>query len=406
MSGTSATVQHVVKLQPSKLGEWRRRAAPALEADDPLKLIEKALLAGGYGGDTRPAILTYLALTTRLLGMREGAMPAHLVLVGPTSAGKSYTVGAVLRLFPKTAYVLIPAGSSHALIYGDDDLRHRGLVFGEADSLPAGEDNPAASAIRNLLQDHRLHYDVTAWDGGRRTVRTIERPGPTVLITTSTRRLRPQMDSRLFSIDVPDDQKQVRAALRAQARLEREGAPKRPKDLVAYQCLLQAAAPWDVAVPFVDELAETIGRFPAESRVTRDFARLVALIKAVAIVRLRRRHMNSRGQLEATLEDYRVVYRLVREVYASSVTGVSKRIRAVVDAVAALQQMAGEKPVTETLVASHLKTNKMTISRYVHGALTGGWLINDDPSPYRYDLRVGEPLPDVGGLPRPESLME
>ena len=120
--------------------------------------------------------------------------------------------------------------------------------------------------------------------------------------------------------------------------------------------------------------------------------------------RLAWRRENTKGQLEATLADYKVVYRLVHEVHASSVTGAGENVHAVVDAVAKLQQTTTKRPVTETLVASHLKTNKVSVSRHVHRALAGGWLVNDDPRPRRYDLRVGDALPDDGGLPRPKAL--
>ena len=106
-------------------------------------------------------MITYLAATSRLLAMRSGAMPVHLLLVAQASAGKSYLLGIVIRLLPSEAYHVIDAGSPRVLIYDEADLQHRVLVFGEADSLPAGEDNPAASAVRNLLQEHCLKYKVT-----------------------------------------------------------------------------------------------------------------------------------------------------------------------------------------------------------------------------------------------------
>ena len=194
-------------LRDSHLSELKRRAADVLGAADPLELVQRAITASGYGGDLLPAMLTYLALTSRLLAMRRGAMPVHLLLVGPPSAGKSYTLQTCLMLMPEKAYHTIDAGSPRVLIYDDADLRHRAVIFGEADSLPAGEDNPAASAVRNLLQDHELHYSVAVrdTDGGRFVTQEVHKPGPSVLITTAVRRLGAQLDSRLFILDVPDD---------------------------------------------------------------------------------------------------------------------------------------------------------------------------------------------------------
>jgi hypothetical protein len=58
----------------------------------------------------------------------------------------------VLSLLPPEAYHEIDAGSPRVLIYDETDMQHRLLLFAEADSLPASEDNPAASAVRNMLQ--------------------------------------------------------------------------------------------------------------------------------------------------------------------------------------------------------------------------------------------------------------
>jgi hypothetical protein len=126
-------------------------------------LVEAALCAT-LGGDSRPAQLVYLAATSRLLELQPGTMACHALVQGHPSAGKSATLNAVRRLLPPEAMVVIDAGSPHVLIYGDFDLRHKTLFVGEADSLPAGEDNPAARAIRNLLTDGSLHYEVVVPD--------------------------------------------------------------------------------------------------------------------------------------------------------------------------------------------------------------------------------------------------
>jgi hypothetical protein len=112
--------------------------------------------------------------------MRPGAMPVHLLLVGQASAGKSYLLGIVLRFLPDEAFHVIDAGSPRVLIYDKADLQHRVIVFGEADSLSAGEDNPGASAVRNLLQEHLLSYKVTIRDPETREycVKDVNKPGP------------------------------------------------------------------------------------------------------------------------------------------------------------------------------------------------------------------------------------
>ena len=147
-----------------RLEGLRETAAPVLASADPIALVQAAIPALGYGGDTTPVQITYLALTSRLLAHRRGSMPVHILLLAASSVGKSYALQTALALHPAEAYHVIDAGSPRVLIYDTADLRHRAVIFGEADSLPAGEDNPAASAVRNLLADGRLHYKVTVRD--------------------------------------------------------------------------------------------------------------------------------------------------------------------------------------------------------------------------------------------------
>jgi len=382
-------------------------ARPVLEAVDPLDLVDRAIRAQGYGGDLKPAELTYIACTGRVLGMRPGSMPAHLLLLGPASAGKSFTTNIALRLMPPEAYHEIDAGSPRVLIYDDAPLEHRVLIFGEADSLPAGEDNPAASAVRNLCQDHHLHYKVTVRDAetGDYIVRDVRKPGPTTLVTTAVRRLGPQLDSRLFILELPDDQNQIGSALRAQATLELQGGTPDPDPaLIAYQLYLQLRAPWDVIVPFADQLADHIAQQPMESRAVRDYARLLTLIKAVAVLRHHHRQLDDRGRLVAEPADYAKVYELVGEVYKASATGAGRGVR---EAVGAVSELLAEQPgpITVSQVAAHIGWSKMAASRRVTAALKGGWLTNAETRRgYPYHLGVGEALPSETGLLPPESL--
>lgn len=388
--------------------EWTATAADVLASEDPLALVRPAITGQRYGGDLRPAVLVYLAATSRVLKVQRGGMLSHLLLIGPPSAGKSYTVNVVLSLFPDFAHHEIDAGSPKVLIYDDAPLSHRVVVFGEADSLPSGEDNPAASAIRNLLQDGYLHYKVVTKEEGSAdfVVQEVSKPGPTVLFTTAVRQLGAQLMSRLFELEVPDDQEQVRGALAAQATLELEGPTVASEGLIAYQSLLQLGAPWDVVVPFAKELATYVGRSPAASRILRDYARLLSLIKAVAVLRHRRRHRDAGSRLVATLDDYEAVYELVADTYAGSATGAGEKVRAVVRAVTALRQgTPEERRVSAADVARRLDINRMAAARRVQAALKGKWLVNREKSKGApYDLLLGDPLPEDDGLPKPETL--
>ncbi|MBT9137352.1 MAG: hypothetical protein DDT34_02442 [Firmicutes bacterium] len=356
----------------------------------------------GYGGDLKPVLITYLAATSRLLAMTSGTMPVHLLLTGSSSLGKSYVLDVVKRLLPEEAYHSISAGSPRTLIYDDFDLKHRVIEFGEADSLPAGEDNPAASAIRNLLQDHALNYDVTIRDKetGDYTVRKVRKPGPTVLITTSVRSLGAQLMTRLFTLEISASKEQTKAVLKTRARIAFEGGTQSPDNaLITFQEYLQAKVPIKVAVPFVFELAEAMGKMTltSTSGTYRDFERLLSFVRSVAILRQHHRQIDSDGRIVATLADYNTARELVNDMYVDSSTGITDDVRQLVEAV---RELEGQGRITNARLAKHLDISVMQASRRARKALGQDWIINNERRKYHpADYAPGEPMPEAEGLP-------
>ena len=222
------------------------------------------------------------------------------------------------------------------------------------------------------------------------------------MVTTSTRRLGPQLDTRVFILEVPDDHAQLGHALRAQASLELAGGSPDPDPaLVAYQGYLQELAPWDVVVPFAGAIAQHLAAQPADTRVVRDFARLLSLVKAVTVLRHPRRERDRAGRWVAVPEDYAEVFHLVGEVYKASNTGAGQKVREVVQAVAD-HIAAGHVHASQTDIMRALNLSKAAVSRRVSTAKRGGWLVDDETAKGRpAKLRVGEPLPSDCGLPTP-----
>ena len=196
-----------------------KRIAKAYELAKPLLIdpslmdkVGRAIRGQGYAGNLNPAKLIYLALAGRLL-----ERPPNVHIVGPSAIGKSHTIDSVLNLFPESAYYMLKAGSPRALIYNDEHFQHRTVIFAEADSIP--EQGPAGAAIRALAADNQMEYEVVERDEetGQFITRHIVKPGPTGLITTSTKRLGPQMATRVLELTLPDDQAQTKAIVHAHA---------------------------------------------------------------------------------------------------------------------------------------------------------------------------------------------
>jgi hypothetical protein len=377
-------------------------AEAVLNYPDVLSKIENAIRNLGFGGDVRPAIIAYMSFTSRLLKLRHGSMPVHLLLRGPSSAGKSFAVQVVSKLHPAEAQHAIDAGSPRVLIYDDAELSHKALIFGEADSLPAGEDNPAASAIRGLLQDNQLNYDVVVRDPetGEFTVKKIVKPGPTVLITSSTKSLGDQLMTRVFIVDVTGEPAQIKKALTIQAENEIGNETIACNNLVAYQGYLQAKAPWDVVVPFARELASEIAA-EARPRILRDFQRLLSLIKAVAVLRHKQRRRDASGRLVATIEDYRYIFDLTEEMFRTS-TGVSTNVRRAVEAVTGLSSYT--EKINYAVLSKKMGVHRDLARRWAKIAIKQEYLVNEAAKGKTAILAVGEPLPAETGLPDPDEI--
>jgi hypothetical protein len=165
---------------------------------------------------------------------------------------------------------------------------------------------------------------------GAFTVYEVQKPGPSVLITTAVKKLGDQLDSRLFTLDVPDDEEHVRQALRTQANIEMAGCPGPTRALIDFQAYLQSLAPWDVVVSFAGELAEELGKNIFSTRIQRDYQRLLSMVKAVTILRHRHRQRDPAGRLVAAIDDYGLVRDLVGDMYQASATEASETVRAAV----------------------------------------------------------------------------
>ena len=371
-----------------------KRADSLLNSPDILSVLADTIRAVGYAGDVRPALMSYVGVTSRL-----SDAPLNLAYISQSAAGKNAAIEATLPFFPKGAYYLVRASSPRALIYNDAQFAHRTVVLTEADSLP--EEGPAASAMRSLISDHEMSYEVVEKQrDGSFYVRKIVKPGPTGLITTSTRSLGDQMDTRTLSVPIPDSVEQTRLILRAQADLANQAlAPLDLSGWVALQRWLELAGERRVFIPFADALAELV---PATAvRMRRDFPQILSVIQTVALLQQRLRERDSQGRVITTLDDYSKARWLLDEVVTATVhEGLTPAIRETVDAVARLA-LCG-KTVTEQQLVRELRLARSTVHYRVRRAIRAGYLVNETSqrgAPAK--LLPGAPLP--AGCPLPEA---
>jgi hypothetical protein len=194
--------------------------------------------------------------------------------------------------------------SEKTLAYSDEPIRHRFLVLYEAAGMSG---DFQTYLIRSLLSEGRLRYETIEKTSEGMKPRLIEREGPTGLIVTTTmERLHPENETQLLSLSVTDTREQTGQVLRALAE-EDVSVP----DLAPWAALQEwiEAGSRRVTIPFAKVLAEKVP--PVSVRLRRDFAAVLSLIKAHAILHQASRDRDDKGRIVATVDDYAIVRELV-----------------------------------------------------------------------------------------------
>ena len=376
--------------------EARQVAGDLLNCSNILNRVGDIVSRLGLVGETNNAKLLYLAVTSRLMHR-----PVNIAIKGPSSAGKSFTVEIVLKLYPDSAYYALSSMSERALAYSEEPLQHRFLVLYEAAGMTS---DFGTYLMRTLLSEGCIRYETVEKTQDGLKPKLIERQGPTGLIVTTTAvKLHPENETRIFSITAKDDPQQTRAVFTALAnRVNGRGTVE--LDLSQWHALqdwLALAGTREVNIPFAHELAAHANAIAV--RLRRDFGALLTLIASHAMLHQTQRQRDESGRVIATIEDYAAVYGIVKDVITEGVeAAVKATVRETVDAVANITP----KPVSVTRLASVLGLDKSATGRRVREALSLGYLVNqEDKRGKPYKLEVGESMPpEENVIPTPAVL--
>lgn len=374
-------------------GHLREVARQLLDTESYLEEV-KASLSGRYAGPTYPVELLVLALYSRHLGT-----PVSVVLRGESSAGKSYAIKQALDFASPGAHYPLTASSPKALIYSDEDLRHRHLVVFEGEGI-AGDF--ASYIVRSLLSEGRIEYEVTDFEN-KGTVR-ISKEGPTGLILSTAGRIDYELGTRMISVSIDDSPAVTAEILKIEALAAMETIED--PDLESFQAFdrLLEIERRPVVVPFASRLAELTD--PRAVRMRRDFAALLGLVKTHALIHNRHRESGPDGEVLASIADYEVVHGLVSGLLADAAgRSVPEPVRRTTEAVRRTSSQ-GDVAVTITQVAEELERDRSTASRHLNRAIGMGFVVEaSEPRARRRTFRLGDPLPDdVGVLPDPAEL--
>jgi len=359
---------HEAEIRRARVAElWESCEGLAVQIDI-LDVFAGDFVQTGIIGEGRLAKLLYLAVTSRLLDH-----PVSVAVKGPSSCGKSATTQAVLKFFPDSACYKLSSMSEKALVYSPEPFEHRMLFIAE---LAGVRGDFLTYTIRTLLSENRIRYDTVINIGGEHTTRTIEKEGPTGLILTTTLpRWHDENETRMVSVTVDDSPEQTRRVLAAMAVQERQEVDMLPWR--SFQEWLELGE-HRVTIPFAETITELMPR-DLPPRLRRDFANLLSLVEAHAILHQESRDRDDDGRIVALVADYATVRELVADLLAEGIqNAVPQTVRETVASIAALVA-AHPAGVSEPVVAKAMQLDKSVVSRRLKVAKEGGYVKNLEP---------------------------
>ena len=261
----------------------------------------------GVAGEEDLALALYLIGTSRLL-----PDPLAGIVMGASSAGKSYVISQVEKLFPPEATLQAHRLSPRALQYMKaGTLIHRFIVAGERSRRQDDDAAEATRALREMIGDGKLSAVITV-KGKSGPCETVEihQDGPVAYVESTTLGIGQIFDedrTRCLLLSSDESQSQTSAVVRQLAQAATgQGQGDTPDSVIALhhtaQRLLEAR---DVAIPFGETLGED---FPiSRLEVRRTFGHMLTLVKAVALLHQYQRERDEQGRVIALESDYEVV---------------------------------------------------------------------------------------------------
>ena len=383
------------------INELRRIGAPVLEAESYFEYLRPDLRRVGSAGDTRLVELVALAVHSRLL-----KRPTNLVISGQSAAGKTYIVEKGVAFHPPDAVHDITAMSERALAYSDFKTEHAYVWISEASALY--DDGIGATILRALAWGDGIKYEtVIKGVDGRPKSLPIRKPGPTGLITTTTRpALDPELSTRCLVVNVDDTPAQTRAVIDAHAKFAANPGYSEDVDFEIYHAaarFLELSGNRQICVPFAEELVAALP--DTEVRMRRDVEQILALISVSALVHQLYRETDRDGFVVADRRDYETAHRLLEPVLSATLRRATDTTRATVEAVAGLSDKH-RNGVKYAVLEDALGVGRSTVSWRVRKACRDGFLVNAELRKGHLALiQLGDALPDDSGvLPHPNEL--
>ena len=394
-------IDHAIQ---EKRAELFAKCQDIAENKDILSLFYRDLQECGVVGEKKYAKTVFLCLNTRFF-----EKIVSVIVRGSSSSGKSYLIVKILEnFFPTFVCHVMTSMSPKALYYTDKEFKHRFIWIFEQAGINSKDLN---YQIRTLISEGCLNYEATIkGEDGHFTTQKMKKEGPTGFIVTTTKvTYNEENENRCLTITTDDSAEQSRRVVKAIASDKNYDIDT--TRWIAFHEWLEFSE-HNVEVPYSWALSDLIDS--RSTRIRRDFAKILSLIKSHALLHQSTRRNNSKGSVLADFSDYTAVRSLINESLSASLQKtVPDHIKETVDAVKEIIKK-GKGLSVESLgvtileLSQRLKLSKSQALRRVEESENLGYLENLEARPKaKKRLVINEQMPkDHKLLPSVKRLKE
>ncbi len=344
-------------MEPEFSNEEKHDALELLQDPRLLERLNGTLEQLGCVGEENNKIIVFLTLTSRILDR-----PINLIVKGDSSAGKSFLVEAVCRLFPEDQMLIFTTVTPKALYHRKEGMAHKALVIFER---PGAEESDYS--IRSMQSERKLVISMSVKNPDTQQWETVDHTveGPIAYIETTTRsRLHDENETRCFEVFIDDSEEQTKRIQQVQRNGYSGGKRLSVPDLQPWIVAQQLLKPFPVIIPFVDLI-----EFPEKPlRVRRDLGRFLTLIATSAILhQYQRRKVIISGveHIEASIEDYAIAYSLASVVLQSSIKQLSPNAEKLAKVISDLVAEEKLQSFTVRQLNDRVKRDIKTVKKYL-----------------------------------------
>ena len=338
----------------------------------------------------------YLGRDKTLLLVKLSCLTRHfsrglsIILSATSSTGKSFLIEIVLLTCKPGTFENFTRTSAQYLLYRQEPLDHRIITYFELQGT-----GQTAEIIRTALSEGTLRLGTVLKDStGSMKAENIEKDtkGLVILSTHTGRTIDHELATRVLTREITHDETLARAVYRQKAnRQEQLGDDSAFRIWQVADSLIESL---DVQIPYLPQFAE---RFPtSQERYHRDFEKVIALVKASALLHQYQREHTEGGAVIADRRDYELVYSLA-SVFTESVLPVSEPVLKL------LEVLQKNPDMTRAGAQDALSVSDKTLRRQIAQATKAGFMETAGRGPGQTFSVVEIPEPQTV-LPSPEEI--